>query len=379
MQLMTFFTQHPWFHTWIAALVAVLASLLAYRIGIALLLRVTRKAPTLHSMVDYSRSAARWAIPLMAVQAVWQAAPDSLPAIDGARHLTGLLIIATLTWLLLRMVAGLLEGVLKAHPADDPDNFHARTIATQARVLTRSAMVIIGIIGAAMMLLTFPGARQVGTSLLASAGLFGIVAGLATKPLFSNLVAGLQIALTQPIRIDDVLVVEGEWGRVHEITGSYVVLRIWDDRNLILPLTYFIEKPFYNWTRDSARLLGSVFFYVDYTMPIADLRTAVEGIVKAAPQWDGRFFNLVVTDTTERCMQVRVLCTAANSDLAFDLRCLIREKMIDYMQQHHPQSLPRLRFEGTADVSAAPAGAGAAGLSPAPGAGFGGLQPQPAN
>ena len=114
-------------------------------------------------------------------------------------------------------------------------------------------------------------------------------------------------------------------------------------------------------------------------MPIADLRTAVEGIVKAAPQWDGRFFNLVVTDTTERCMQVRVLCTAANSDLAFDLRCLIREKMIDYMQQHHPQSLPRLRFEGTADVSAAPAGAGAAGLSPAPGAGFGGLQPQPAN
>jgi len=342
---------HPWFNTWIAATVAVLVSLVGYRIGVAILMRFTRKVPTLHAMVDKSRSAARWVVPLLALQGALQAAPDTLPGIGGVRHLTGLLIIAAVTWLLLRMVSGLLAGVLAAHPADVADNFHARSIHTQARVLARSAMVIILILGAAMMLLTFPGAKQVGASLLASAGVIGIVAGLATKPLFSNLIA-------------DVLVVEGEWGRVHEITGTYVVLRIWDDRSLILPLQYFIEKPFQNWTRNTAQLLGSVMFYVDYTMPIAELRQAVEGIVKAAPQWDGRFFNLQVTDTTERTIQVRVLCTAANSSLAFDLRCFVREGLVDYMQKNHPQSLPRLRFEGTAGLTTEAADAAAVRVTP---------------
>jgi len=366
MALFDFFVHHPWFHTWLAASAAVIASLVAYRIGVAVLMRVTRKLPILHSMVDKGRSAACWAAPLLALQTVWQAAPDDLHAIGSVRHATGLLIIAAVTWLLLRLVSGVLDGVLRAHPADVEDNIRARTIQTQARVLARSAMVIVLIIGAAMMLLTFPGARQVGASLLASAGVIGIVAGLATKPLFSNLIAGLQIALSQPIRIDDVLVVEGEWGRVQEITGTYVVLRIWDDRSLILPLQYFIEKPFQNWTRNSAQLLGAVLFYVDYTMPIAQLRAAVEGIVKAAPQWDGRFFNLMVTDTTERTIQVRVLCTAANSGLAFDLRCFVREGLVDYMQKHHPASLPRLRFEGAPGVATPAAEAAAARVSPAP-------------
>jgi small-conductance mechanosensitive channel len=163
---------------------------------------------------------------------------------------------------------------------------------------------------------------------------------------FSNLIAGLQIALAQPIRIDDVLVVEGEWGRVEEITGTFVVLRIWDDRRLILPLSYFIEKPFQNWTRSSSQLLGSVFIYADYGMPLAPLREEVERIVKSAPEWDGRFFNLRVTDATERTMQIRVLCTAASSSLAFDLRCTVREGLIDFMQREYPQFLPRLRVEG---------------------------------
>jgi small-conductance mechanosensitive channel len=198
------------------------------------------------------------------------------------------------------------------------------------------------------MLMTFPGARQVGASLLASAGVIGLVAGIAAKPVFSNLIAGLQIALAQPIRIDDVLVVEGEWGRVEEITGTFVVLKIWDDRRLILPLSYFIEKPFQNWTRSSSQLLGSVFIYADYGLPLAPVRAEVERLVKAAPQWDGRFFNLQVTDTTERTMQLRVLCTAASSSLAFDLRCAVREGVIDFMQREYPQFLPKMRIEDNA-------------------------------
>jgi len=172
----------------------------------------------------------------------------------------------------------------------------------------------------------------------------GIIAGLAAKPVFSNLIAGLQLALTQPIRIDDVLVVEGEWGRVEEITGTFVVLRIWDERCLILPLSYFIEKPFQNWTRSSAQLLGSVFFYVDFGMPVAPLRAELERIVRGAPEWDGRTFVLQVTDTTERTMQIRALATAQSSGLAFDLRCRIREGLIDFMQREYPQHLPQLRI-----------------------------------
>ena len=237
--------------------------------------------------------------------------------------------------------------MIAQHPSDVEDNLRARRLLTQARVLSRSAMSIVLVAGIAMMLMTFPGARQVGASLLASAGVIGIVAGLAAKPVFSNLIAGLQLALAQPIRIDDVLVVEGEWGRVEEITGTFVVLRIWDDRRLILPLSYFIEKPFQNWTRHSAQLLGSVFLHVDYAMPVAPLRAEVERIVKAAPEWDGRFFNLQVTDATERTMQLRVLCTAASSSLAFDLRCRVREALIDFMQREYPQYLPRLRVDET--------------------------------
>jgi small-conductance mechanosensitive channel len=295
-------------------------------------------------MVRACRSPARWVLPLVALQMVWQAAPDELHFIGSVRHLNGLLLIAATTWLALRAIHGLAEGVLAKHPSDVADNLQARRILTQTRVLARTAMTMVLLAGGSLMLMTFPGARQVGASLLASAGVIGIIAGLAAKPVFSNLVAGLQIALAQPIRIDDVLVVEGEWGRVEEITGTFVVLRIWDERRLILPLQYFIEKPFQNWTRHNAQLLGAVFIYLDYAMPLAPLRAEMERIVRAAPEWDGRTFGLQVTDATERTMQIRVLATAASSGQAFDLRCRIREGLIDFVQREHPQCLPRLRI-----------------------------------
>ncbi|MDB5826962.1 MAG: MscS Mechanosensitive ion channel, partial [Variovorax sp.] len=358
---------HPWFGTWVAALIAAASGLLVYRVGGMLLLRLTRHAVALNSMISKARTAARWAIPLVALQMVWQAAPDDLHYIDSVRHLNGLLLIAACTWLAVRCINGFTEGVLAKHPANVDDNLQARRIHTQARVLARTASTMVLVAGAALILMTFPGARQVGASLLASAGVIGIVAGLAAKPVFSNLIAGLQIALAQPIRIDDVLIAEGEWGKVEEITGTFVVMKLWDERRLILPLSYFIEKPFQNWTRQSAQLLGSAFIYVDYTMPLAPLRAEMERIVRAAPEWDGRVFVLQVTDATERTMQLRILATAATAPLAFDLRCRIREGLIDFVQREYPDSLPKLRMQdlgGPSASSGSPASAGPAAPAP---------------
>lgn len=349
---------HPWFGTGVAAVVAVVAALLGHRIAKLVLRRLTRHTPVLHAIVIKGQAAAHVALPLVALQAVWQAAPDDLRWIDGVRHVNGILLIAAVTWLVVRVIAGLAQGVLDQHPVNVEDNMGARRIHTQTRVLSRIAMTLVIVIGAAMLLLTFPGARQVGASLLASAGLVGIVAGFAAKPVFSNMIAGLQIALTQPIRLDDVLIVEGEWGRVEEITGTYVVLKIWDERRLIIPLGYFIEKPFQNWTRSSAQLLGSVFLYVDYGMPLEPLRQEVERIVRAAPEWDGRFFNLVVADTTERTMQLRVLCTSASSGLSWDLRCRVREGLVAFMQRAYPQYLPRVRIDQRDDLATREEGGG---------------------
>lgn len=348
---MAILVNHPWFGTTMGAIAAVLLGLLAHRLGSLLLLRMTRHTPVLHAIVSKARAPAQVVVPLLLLQTTWQAAPDDLRWIDGMRHLNGLLMIVTTTWLVVRIIAGFAQGILDQHPVNVADNIGARRIHTQTRVISRIAMTLVVVMGTAMLLMTFPGARQVGASLLASAGVVGLIAGFAAKPVFSNMIAGLQLALTQPLRLDDVLIVEGEWGRVEEITSTYVVLQIWDERRLIIPLQYFIEKPFQNWTRNSAQIMGSVFFHVDYGMPLAPLREALEKIVKARPEWDGRFYNLVVSDTTDKTMQLRVLCTASSSGLAWDLRCAIREALIDFMQREYPQFLPRLRFEGDSNPS----------------------------
>ncbi|WP_341249182.1 mechanosensitive ion channel family protein [Cupriavidus pauculus] len=351
---MAILVNHPWFGTAMGAVAAILLGLLVHRLGSLLLLRMTRHTPVLHAIVAKSRVAATAVVPLMLLQTTWQAAPDDLRWIDSIRHLNGLLLIVATTWLIVRIIAGFAQGILDQHPVDVADNISARRIHTQTRVISRIAMTLVVVMGTAMLLMTFPGARQVGASLLASAGVVGLIAGFAAKPVFSNMIAGLQLALTQPLRLDDVLIVEGEWGRVEEITSTYVVLKIWDERRLIIPLQYFIEKPFQNWTRNSAQIMGAVFFHVDYGMPLAPLREALTRIVKERPEWDGRFFNLVVSDTTEKTMQLRVLCTAASSGLAWDLRCAIREALIDFMQREYPQFLPRLRIEGESAASQTP-------------------------
>jgi small-conductance mechanosensitive channel len=274
-------------------------------------------------------------------------APDTLPFAQALRDLLTVLLIVTLTWLAVRSVGGAGEAIVQAHPLDSQDNLQARRIHTQTRVLARSVMAVIVIIGFGGALMTFPAVRQIGASLLASAGVAGLVAGIAARPVLGNLIAGLQIALSQPIRLDDVVVIEGEWGRVEEITGTYVSIRIWDQRRMIVPLQWFIENPFTNWTRNSSQIIGTVFLYVDYRMPLAPLREELERILRTAPEWDGRVQVLQVTDATEKSMQVRVLASSFDSGLNFDLRCRVREGLLGFMQSAYPQFLPRTR----ADVS----------------------------
>lgn len=342
----------PWFATAVAALLAVLGALVVHAIGRAVVLRVVRYSVLLGSVTRRIDKPAGFVLPVLALQVVWHGAADELRGIGPLRHWNGVLLIALVTWLATAAVRGLAEGVIKLHPSDVADNLQARRILTQTRVLSRSAMGVLLVVGLSFILMTFPGVRQLGASLLASAGVAGLVVGLAAKPVFSNLIAGLQIALSQPIRIDDVLIVTGEWGRVEEITGSYVVLRLWDERRLIVPLQWFIENPFQNWTRQSANILGTVMLWVDYTLPLEPLRAETQRLCEASPDWDRRVCKLQVTDASERGMQLRVLVSSASSGQNFDLRCALREALIAFIAQHHPGSLPRLR----AEVEGLPAG-----------------------
>jgi small-conductance mechanosensitive channel len=268
--------------------------------------------------------------------------PESSVVIGKA---SSLMIVGSLTWVLLQMVGVVEKAILTRFDITAADNIEARKIYTQVHVIGKSMRVLVGLFGLASMLMVFEEVRRLGASILASAGIVGVVAGFAAQRTIANLFAGFQLALTQPMRIDDVLVVEGEWGRVEEITLTYVVVRIWDERRLIVPLSYFIEKPFQNWTRVSADLLGSVFIYTDYSVPIEAVREEVRRIVEGSLDWDKRFWNVQVTDATDRALQIRILATSADSGKSWNLRCEIRERLITFLQERHPESFPRFRAQ----------------------------------
>jgi small-conductance mechanosensitive channel len=331
----------------LAALLAAAAAIGLHIAMRSLLRRIVKRenAVVAGAMLERTQRAAGVALPLLAMQMVWQASPDDIDYIGTLRHLNGLLLIAAVTMLAMGAVAGLADGLIARNPSDLEDNLHARRIQTQTRVLSRSAMVVVLIGGTAMALMTFPGARQLGASLLASAGVLGIIGGLAARPVFSNLIAGLQLAIAQPLRLDDVLIVNGEYGRVEEITGTYVVLRIWDERRMVIPLQWFIENPFENWTRTGAQLHQSVFIHVDYTTPLEPLRKELRRIVEAAPEWDKRTATLVAADATERTLKLRALISSRSSSLASDLGYKVREGLLSFLAREYPHCLPRVRNE----------------------------------
>ena len=260
-------------------------------------------------------------------------------------HILGLLLIVAIAWLLIKSVSVLEDVIIRRFEVDTKDNLRARKIHTQFRVLKRIVNIVIFIIALALILMTFPKIRQLGTTILASAGIIGIVIGFAAQKTIGTFIAGLQIAFTQPIRVDDVVIVENEWGRIEEITLTYVVVRIWDLRRLIVPITYFIEKPFQNWTRVTADILGTVFLYVDYTVPFDSIRKELQRILKASELWDKKVCVLQVTNTTDRTVELRALMSASDASAAWSLRCEVREKLVDFIQKKYPNALPRLRAE----------------------------------
>lgn len=266
-------------------------------------------------------------------------------------HVVGILSIAGCAWLLVRSTHLFRDILLLRLDVTAPDNLHSRKVLTQVKVLQNLVISVIVLVAGAMILMTFQGIRQIGVSLLASAGIAGIVVGFAAQKTIGNLLAGLQLAITQPIRLDDVVIVEGEWGRIEEITLTYVVVRIWDLRRLVIPISQFIEKPFQNWTRSSAEILGTVFLHCDPTADMDVLRAEMERIVKVSPLWKGSVCGLQVTEMCLESVQVRLLVDAADSSKAWDLRCHLREGMLAFLRDAHPEWLPRHRLQETASAA----------------------------
>jgi small-conductance mechanosensitive channel len=338
-------TAYPWLTTALTAAAAVVIALILYGMLFAVLRRITRFSVVASAVVKNTAHPAKLVMPVLALQFVLAAAPDTLRHERFVGDMLSIVLTLAITWLVMRSIAGVAEAVIQLNPSDIGDNLHARRIQTQTRVLARTVMFFVLLIGGASALMTFPGMRQIGTSLLASAGVAGIAAGIAARPVLGNLIAGLQIALTQPIRLDDVVIMENEWGRIEEITATYVVVKIWDERRLVVPLQWVIEHPFQNWTRTGSQLLGTVFLWVDYRVPLAPLRAELQRVCDAAPEWDRRVALIQVVETSERCVQLRVLVSTADAPKGWDLRCRVREALVDFIQREYPEGLPRLRAE----------------------------------
>lgn len=258
-----------------------------------------------------------------------------------------LLLVAAFAILLIQLSAFIRDLLYERFDIQEKNNLTSRKVRTQIDFLQKTFSAFIVFLAIAVALMSFERVREMGTSLIASAGIASVIIGFAAQKSITNLLAGFQIAFTQPLRLDDVVVVEGEWGRIEEITLTYVVVNIWDQRRLIVPIVYFLEKPFYNWTRNSSEILGTVFLYLDYTFPVDFIRQELKRILDSEAGrrlWDGRASAVQVTDITDRVMQVRVLVSAGSSGAAFDLRCIVRERLLDAITQAYPGSFPKTRF-----------------------------------
>jgi small-conductance mechanosensitive channel len=326
---------------------AVLVSLVGHWILFAVLRRMARRTSTGvdDALVKHLRGPALLIVLLILLKLVMPAAMLPELATTLAARLTSILLIVAVTWMVIALTRVGDDVVTDRFDVSAADNLDARKIHTQYDVLSKIVIAVAVTLGLASILMTFEQVRQLGAGILASAGILGIIVGFAAQKSLATLLAGIQLAITQPIRLDDVVIVEGEWGRIEEITLTYVVVRIWDQRRLVVPVTLFLEQPFQNWTRVTAELLGTVYFHVDATVPVDALRAELTRIVEDDPRWDGRVAQVVMTDVTERTVQLRALVSAADSGTAWDLRCHVREKLVDFIRREYPGALPRLRAE----------------------------------
>jgi small-conductance mechanosensitive channel len=258
-------------------------------------------------------------------------------------HINTVLIICGFTWCLLVLTKIGKKVLLKQYDINKEDNLKARKVYTQINVLEKVTNFIVIVLGIGLILISFESIRQIGVGLFASAGVAGIIIGFSAQKAIGTLIAGVQIAITQPFRLEDAVVVEGEWGWIEEINLNYVVVRLWDQRRLVLPSTYFLEKPFQNWTRTTSDIIDSVFIHTDYTISFEALRAELDRILELTDLWDGKTKVLQVTDAKEYTVETRILVSAKNSPTAWDLRVYVREKMVEYIQKNHPNSLPKSR------------------------------------
>jgi small-conductance mechanosensitive channel len=342
---------------WAVDLAAVVIAVVAALACHALLISIARRALDscalfVKSLLAQTRGPTRLALIIIALSLAAAAAPLDPATAATVHHALLIAFIILAGWI--GMVAVRSAGriySLRMRAGAEAD-VAARKHLTQVRILERTAVALIVVVTIACVLVTFESVREYGVSLFASAGIAGLIAGLAARPVLSNLFAGIQIAMTQPIRLGDAVIVENEWGSVEEITGTYVVVRLWDWRRMIVPLSYFIEKPFQNWTRQSPALIGSVLIYVDYTLPVGRVREELSKIVSRSKLWDGQVVNLQVTDAKHDTIELRALVSAANASAAWDLRCEVREALLAFLQREYPHALPRQRAEVTLSESA---------------------------
>lgn len=329
--------------------------ILAIAVLVALVLhdwgrKIVRRAfavryPSVYSIFTQTRGLSRLALLTLAMLVAIPVAPLKPETAQLVARIMAVAVIGLIGWGAIIALHISADLYLRRFRLDVDDNLLARKHNTQVRVLARTVDVLVIMITLGTALMTFPAVRQYGVSLFASAGVAGIVAGLAARPVLSNLIAGVQLAMTQPIRLYDAVIIENEFGTVEEIRSTYVVVKLWDWRRLVVPLTYFIEKPFQNWTRETSALIGHVMIYVDYRAPVDGIREKLKEILKQSRRWDGDVAALQVTDLKEGTMELRCLMSARTGGMVFDLRCEVREKLIDFLQKNHPEALPRQRAE----------------------------------
>ena len=260
-------------------------------------------------------------------------------------HINTLLIIFSVAWIITRLIKAGAYYLQSKLDIGASDNLMARKRLTQIKVLIGLANTITVIIAIAVGLLTFEKAKTIGLSLLTSAGIIGIVVGFAAQKSLGLILAGIQIAFTQPVRLDDVVIVEGEWGRIEEITLTYVVVKIWDERRLILPVTWFLEKPFQNWTRTTSDIIGTIFLYVDYSFPVDSMRKIIPELLKGNKNWDGRVWNVQVTNISEHNKELRIMLSSSDSSKNWELKTELREKLVDFINENHPDSFAKRRVK----------------------------------
>jgi small-conductance mechanosensitive channel len=331
------------------ALAIALAGLSVGRVIAELVVRgISRWARRTETVIDDALAAhlprpLRWLFPLIGLELVMPLLGLRKPTEDALQHALLVLIIAGVGWLSIKTVRVVEDVVFQR--LEQQDNLAARSARTQVRGFRNVAVFVLSLLTFAFVLMTFQSVRQLGTGLLASAGVAGIVIGFAAQKSIATLLAGIQIALSQPIRIDDVVIVEGEWGRIEEIHLTYVVVKIWDLRRLVVPVSYFIDRPFQNWTRTSPELLGTVSLHCDYSVSVDEIREELNRILDQSELWDRKLRSVQVTDANDRTMLVRALFSAKDSADHWNLRCLVREKLIEYLQRRHPDSLPKTRGE----------------------------------